>query len=76
MMEIQVTDTGVGMNETDMSKIFRIDVSYTTKGTAMESGTGLGLILCKELVARNGGQIWAESKPGVGTTFYFTLPLG
>jgi signal transduction histidine kinase len=47
---------------------------YTTKGTASESGTGLGLMLCKEFLNRNGGQMHIESKPGKGSTFSFTLP--
>jgi two-component system, sensor histidine kinase and response regulator len=72
---ISVTDNGIGMKEDDMSKLFRIDVHHTTKGTSDEKGTGLGLILCKEFVEINGGQISLESKQGEGTTFTFSLPL-
>ena len=73
---VQVTDTGIGMDTEEVNKLFRIDVEFTKKGTAMESGTGLGLILCKELVTSNGGRIWAESTPGKGSVFSFTLPSG
>ncbi len=71
---IYVKDNGVGMNSDTMSKIFRIDKVTTSEGTENEKGTGLGLILCKELVEKNGGRIWVDSVQGEGTTFYFTLP--
>jgi PAS domain S-box-containing protein len=73
-IEVAVSDTGVGIPQEDISKLFRIDVQYSHTGTAEEKGTGLGLILCQELVKRNGGTIWAESEPGKGSTFRFTLP--
>lgn len=73
-VEITVSDTGVGMSAEDLSKLFRIDVNYNNVGTAGEKGTGLGLILCQELVEKNDGRIWAESEPGEGTLFKFTLP--
>jgi signal transduction histidine kinase len=75
MIEISVRDTGVGMSKEDAQKLFRIDVVHTTKGTEDETGSGLGLILCKELVEKNKGKIRVESRQGVGTTFTFTLPL-
>ena len=75
LVEISVRDSGIGMSREDAAKLFRIDVVHTTKGTADETGTGLGLILCKELVEKNGGTIWVDSKEGAGTTFSFTLPL-
>jgi PAS domain S-box-containing protein len=75
LVEISVRDSGIGMSREDAAKLFRIDVVHTTKGTADETGTGLGLILCKELVEKNGGTIWVESEEGSGTTFTFTLPL-
>jgi len=71
---IKVTDTGVGMDAKNLAKLFRTDVSHSTKGTAKETGTGLGLILCKELVEKQGGKIGVESKKDQGSTFYFTLP--
>lgn len=74
-VEISVTDTGVGMTSEAVEKIFRIDTKYSTPGTAKETGTGLGLILCKEFVEKHGGKIWVESEVGKGTTFTFTLPV-
>jgi len=73
-LEITVTDNGVGMREEDLNKLFKIDEHFSTKGTKDESGTGLGLLLCKELVEKQGGTIWAESEPGKGTKFIFTIP--
>ncbi len=72
-IEIYVKDNGVGIYETDIEKLFRIDEKITKKGTDDESGTGLGLILCKEFVEKNGGKITVESQFGEGTTFSFTL---
>lgn len=70
---ISVRDTGVGI-QPDMQKlIFDKSSTYSTRGTANEKGTGLGLILCKEFVERNGGKIWMDSQAGKGTTFFFTL---
>ncbi|NOQ24706.1 MAG: PAS domain S-box protein [Bacteroidales bacterium] len=68
-----VKDTGVGIPRNKIKKIFNIDEEFTTLGTASEKGTGLGLILCKELIETNGGEIWVESKKGQGSKFYFTL---
>lgn len=73
-VEISVKDTGIGMKEEDLAKLFRIDVHHTTSGTNEERGTGLGLVLCCELVNKNGGKMWVESVYGEGSTFYFTLP--
>lgn len=75
MMEIAVTDTGVGISPENLAKLFREDVTFQTPGTAGEEGTGLGLLLCKSLVERLGGRIWGESEGGTGTTFRFTLPI-
>lgn len=71
---ISIADTGIGMGEDVKEKLFKIDCHHTTPGTENEAGTGLGLILCKELVEKNSGKIWVESQKGVGTTFFFTLP--
>lgn len=71
---VRVTDTGVGITPEDQAKLFRMDVHHSTSGTAKEPGTGLGLILCKELVDRNRGRIWIDSSMGEGTTFTFELP--
>jgi signal transduction histidine kinase len=73
-LQISVSDNGVGMSKEVMTKLFRIDTKITTKGTADEKGTGLGLILCKDFIEKNGGKIWVESEPGKGSTFHFTLP--
>jgi signal transduction histidine kinase len=73
-IEIAISDTGTGITKEDLAKLFRIDLKHTHLGTAGEQGTGLGLILCKELVEKNGGRIWVESEAGKGTTFRFTVP--
>lgn len=73
--EITVRDTGIGISAEDIKKLFKLDDSHTSIGTEDETGTGLGLILCKEFAEKNGGKIWVESKPGFGSKFIFTLPL-
>jgi len=73
-MAIFVIDSGIGVSEEDISKIFSIEVHHTTVGTNAEKGSGIGLILCKELVEKNGGKIWVESEVGKGSKFVFTLP--
>jgi signal transduction histidine kinase len=72
-LELYVKDSGAGISEEALKKINGNDF-YTTKGTASESGTGLGLMLCKEFLARNGGQLHIESIVGVGSVFSFTIP--
>jgi len=74
LIRFSVADTGIGIKLEDQEKLFRIDTHHTTKGTNNEAGTGLGLILCKELIEKNNGSIWVESEVGKGTTFHFTLP--
>lgn len=74
LVEISVSDTGVGMTQEDMSKLFRIDISHSTPGTKEETGTGIGLVLCKEFVNRHGSDITVESEPGKGSIFRFYLP--
>lgn len=73
-VEISVKDTGVGIGAAELDKLFRIDVHHTTRGTAGESGTGLGLILCKEFVEKNNGTIEVKSELGKGSEFYIRLP--
>jgi two-component system sensor histidine kinase/response regulator len=73
-VEVTVSDTGVGIKEENIGKLFRIDENFSTKGTNDETGTGLGLILCKEFVKKNGGDIWVKSTPGKGSNFTFKLP--
>lgn len=72
--QISIKDTGIGISEKDQKKLFLIGSNPSTTGTLQETGTGLGLILCKEFVERNGGKIWVESLLGKGSTFYFTTP--
>jgi len=71
---ISVSDNGIGINPEDLAKLFDISKVLTTKGTAKETGTGLGLLLCKEFVEKHGGKIWVVSETGKGSTFYFTIP--
>ena len=73
-IRICIADQGVGIDEEGKKKLFRIDSDYSTTGTANEEGTGLGLILCKEFVEKNKGEIWVESEKGKGSKFCFTLP--
>ena len=74
-VEISVIDTGVGIATIDQEKLFQFDSHFTTPGTSQEHGAGLGLILCKEMVERNGGSIWMQSEQGKGTVVSFSLPL-
>ncbi|MCK5717103.1 MAG: hybrid sensor histidine kinase/response regulator [Thiomargarita sp.] len=69
-IEISIKDSGVGIKSADIDKIFRIDESHSTKGTDGEKGTGLGLMLCKEFVEKNGGTIGVESDFNKGSRFY------
>jgi signal transduction histidine kinase len=71
---VSIADTGVGMSKEVIDKLFRIDAKHSTKGTADEKGTGLGLVLCKDFVEKNNGNIGVQSEEGKGSTFYFTLP--
>lgn len=73
---VSITDTGIGMSKETIGKLFRIDVNYSTTGTNNEVGTGLGLVICKELIERLGGNIRVESEFGNGSKFIFTLPNG
>ena len=86
MLAIHVTDTGVGIDENDLPRVFerffKVDRARTreTEEAALPearaaAGTGLGLAIARHLVELHGGQIWAESRIGRGSTFSFTLPL-
>ncbi len=73
-VEIAIKDTGIGMNQTLLDNLFKIDVQSNRKGTENEPSSGLGLMLCKDFVEKNGGKIWVESEENKGSVFYFTLP--
>lgn len=74
MIEISVHDSGVGISDNNVEKLFKIDEKVSIKGTEGEPSTGLGLLLCKEFVEKHGGKIWVESELGKGSTFSFSLP--
>ncbi|KYG72835.1 PAS domain-containing sensor histidine kinase [Roseivirga echinicomitans] len=74
-VEVAVADSGVGMNQETLNKLFNLSTNATLPGTAREKGSGLGLVLCKEFVKKLNGDIWAESEVGKGSTFIFNLPL-
>jgi len=74
VIEIYVNDTGVGISRENQTKLFQVDKNISTKGTNQESGTGLGLIICKEFIEKNKGSIRVESELNVGTSFIITLP--
>ena len=71
---ITVSDNGMGISPEYLKKLFDISEVMTTKGTAQETGTGLGLLLCKEFTEKHGGEIWVKSQEGKGSEFYFTIP--
>lgn len=73
-IKISVSDNGTGISQPDQEKLFRVDQKIKHPGTANEQGTGLGLILCKEFVEKNAGEIGLKSKEGEGSEFYFLIP--
>ncbi|MCX6278895.1 MAG: PAS domain S-box protein, partial [Bacteroidetes bacterium] len=73
-LSVTVSDSGVGISNNRIEKLFRIDESYSTAGTNNERGTGLGLILCKDFIEIHGGKIWVESEVEKGSRFSFTIP--
>jgi signal transduction histidine kinase len=71
---VHISDTGVGIDENKIDKLFKIGENVKSAGTAEEPGTGLGLILCKEFIDKHNGKLWVESEKGKGSRFSFTLP--
>ena len=75
-LTVAVKDQGQGISDEDKAKLFTPFSRFSTKATAGERSTGLGLTITKKIILGHGGKIWVESKIGVGTTFYFSLPNG
>ena len=75
ILNFVVSDTGIGMNELQLEKLFKLDSNSSARGTENEIGTGLGLIICKEFIDLHQGKIYAKSTVGKGSTFYVTIPL-
>lgn len=73
-IRVECQDNGIGMDSSDLEKLFRVDAQVTSIGLEGEKGTGLGLILCSEFIKLHGGEIWAKSEKGKGTTVSFRLP--
>jgi len=74
MVEVSIADSGIGMTEILLKKLFKIGEKVGRKGTEDEESTGLGLLLCKEFVEKHGGRIWVESEAGKGSKFSFSIP--
>jgi signal transduction histidine kinase len=72
---VSVCDNGIGISPEDLPKLFSAGMHFSTAGTMNEAGSGLGLVLCGEIIEKHGGKIFAESKAGMGSKFSFTLPL-
>lgn len=75
LIEINVSDNGIGMDKDIQDQLFVTHKTHTTSGTANEVGSGLGLLICKEFVEKHDGHIWVESEIGEGSKFKFSLPL-
>jgi signal transduction histidine kinase len=73
---LTIEDNGIGMSEDKINELFKIDNTYSQKGTNGEFGTGLGLILCKEFIEKNSGKISVRSQAGKGSAFTITIPSG
>lgn len=73
-VEFSVSDTGVGMTDEQLVELLKVGENSSTTGTAKETGTGLGLLICKDFIEQNGGEIWATSEINKGSQFKFTLP--
>jgi signal transduction histidine kinase len=74
-VQVDVADTGVGIPSDALEKLFNVDSNIKTRGTNNERGTGLGLVICKEFINYHNGKLWAESEPGNGTIFHFSIPV-
>jgi two-component system, sensor histidine kinase and response regulator len=74
-IEIYVEDNGLGMHEEEVKNLFQPERSFTTRGTNQETGSGIGLLITKEMISKNGGHIWVSSRKDEGTVFTFTLPI-
>lgn len=74
-LQVVVADSGVGIPEKKLNTLFEVTKNRSTRGTDNETGTGLGLLLCKEFVEKTNGQIWATSEVGSGSELHFTIPL-
>lgn len=73
-VHVHVKDNGTGIKKDDQSKLLEVSSHFTTFGTANEEGSGLGLLLVKDFVEKNGGKLWFTSEEGVGSTFSFSVP--
>ena len=71
---VEIIDNGVGLSETKIKTLLKKNTATTQRGTEKEKGTGLGLLICKEFIAKNGGELQIKSEPGKGSVFSFTLP--
>lgn len=76
LIEVSIEDSGIGMSEATINKLFKIEEKFQENGTEGEAGSGLGLLICKEMVTHLGGKIWIKSELNKGSIFYFTLPAG
>lgn len=74
-IKISLRDNGVGIDPEHLSHLFNLESEFTTAGTDNETGTGLGLMICKEFIELNRGKMWINSVKGEGTTIHFTLPV-
>ena len=74
-IEVEISDSGIGMTPELKNKLFLLTEKTSRKGTDGEPSTGLGLLLCKEFIEKHGGKIWVESEPDKGSIFKFILPI-
>ena len=72
---LNIADTGVGMNPTEVQKLFELETNTSKPGTDEEQGSGLGLVICREFIRLNSGKIWVKSEEGKGSTFSFCIPF-